>query len=248
MHRFLVSADVFRGARVHLSGEVAHQISRVLRLRLGDDVVLLDGQGYEYKVKLASYGKDELWADVLGKEAAGTEASRNVTIYLALLNKADKFEWALQKCTELGAARFVPVVAERSVTSSGRQQRWVRITTEAVEQSGRVLIPEVEEPRTLKEAIAEEAARIARPQGTAHIAYVLALGAKESLRSALPDAGSAGSVSLFIGPEGGFTESEVEAAAGAGIRPVSLGPRVLRAETAAVAALTVVLSSLGEMD
>jgi 16S rRNA (uracil1498-N3)-methyltransferase len=233
---------------VHLKGEVAHQISRVLRLRLGDDILLLDGRGYEYNVKLAEFGKAELWGNLTGKRLVDTEPAHHVTLYMALLNKSDKFEWALQKCTELGASRFVPVVAERSVTSSGRGERWERIIQEAAEQSGRAFIPELTEPLTLLEALQEDADLIKTTQGSGHISIIPSLGEDISLAKALShlDA-SEGSVHIFIGPEGGFTQDELNAADDSGVLRVTLGPRVLRSETAAVAALTMVMFGLGQM-
>ena len=249
MHRFFVPTDVFRGARVHLKGEVAHQISRVLRLRLGDNVLLLDGRGYEYSVKLAEFGKGELWADLTGKRLVDTEPAHHVTLYLSLLNKADKFEWALQKCTELGASRFVPVVAERSVTSSGRGERWERIIQEAAEQSGRGFVPELAEPLTFQQALQENADLSEPAEGSGHVSVIPALGADKSLAETLsPLTASEGSVGIFVGPEGGFTEDEIASAKESGVLPVTLGPRVLRSETAAVATLAMVMFGLGQMD
>ena len=248
MHRFFVPTDVFRGARVHLKGEVAHQISRVLRLRLGDDILLLDGRGYEYSVKLAEFGKAELWGDLQGKRLVDTEPAHHVTLYMSLLNKADKFEWALQKCTELGASRFVPVVAERSVTASGRGERWERIIQEAAEQSGRAFIPDLAGPLTFAQALQEDADLGRATQGSGHVSIIPSLGEDRSLGDALShlDA-SEGSVHIFIGPEGGFTQAELDAAAASGVLRVTLGPRTLRSETAAVAVLAIVMFGLGQM-
>ena len=234
---------------MHLKGEVAHQIGRVLRLRLGDDFFLLDGRGYEYSVRLSEFGKGEIWGDLLGKRLVDTEPAHHVTLYLSLLNKADKFEWALQKCTELGASRFVPVVAERSVTSSGRGERWERIIQEAAEQSGRAFIPEIREPLTFMEALQEDA-DLSDPGGASgHISIIPALGAGKSVGDGLAELDSSeGSIGIFIGPEGGFTEAEVSAANDMRVLPVTLGPRVLRSETAAVATLTMVMYGLGQMD
>lgn len=248
MHRFFVPTDVIRGARVHLKGEVAHQISRVLRLRLGDDVLLLDGRGYEYSVKLAEFGKGELWGDLTGKRLVDTEPAHHVTLYLSLLNKADKFEWALQKCTELGASRFVPVVAERSVTSSGRGERWERIIQEAAEQSGRAFIPELAEPLSFLAALQEDAGLSESAEGAGHISIIPALGADKSVEDGLSHLeASEGSIGIFVGPEGGFTDDELFAANEMGVLLVTLGPRVLRSETAAVATLTMVMFGLGQM-
>jgi 16S rRNA (uracil1498-N3)-methyltransferase len=243
MQRFFVPPDSLGGDTVRLEGEVAHQITRVLRMKPGDEVVLLDGLGWEYRVSLVSFGQEEVTGQLLEKRACPADPAHKVTLYLSLLNKPDKFEWALQKCTELGAARFVPMIAERSVASapgSGKMERWERIIQEAAEQSGRAILPSLEQTVSLGDAL-----RTARADETC-IALMPALGADCSVRQALE--ASPKKVSLFIGPEGGFTEAELEQAQGAGVQLVTLGPRTLRAETAAVTALTVVMYELGEME
>ena len=106
MHRFFVQPQSIAGHDAHVAGETAHQISRVLRMQPGDEICLLDGSGYEYRVRLASIGANECVGRVIEKVKGGAEPRCKVTLYISLLNKADKFEWALQKCTELGAARF----------------------------------------------------------------------------------------------------------------------------------------------
>lgn len=254
MHRFFVSPQtligVTKGSPISIEGEVAQQISRVLRMRPGDEVLLLDGRGYEYRVGLLEVGKEEIRGEALGKKAVKTEPAHAVDLYLSLLNKPDKFEWALQKCTELGAARFAPVMAERSVAGSpaeGKYERWERIIREAAEQSGRGVIPPLEEAVPLEQALAAEEARLDEAEGRSHLALIPALGADMSLPNALNELeGEGGTVSIFIGPEGGFTDDELQAADEHGILLVSLGPRTLRAETAAVAALTIVMYELDE--
>jgi 16S rRNA (uracil1498-N3)-methyltransferase len=248
MHRFFVPPETLRTARVHLTGEVAHQISRVLRLRPGDLVYLLDGRGFEYRMRIADLGKEQVWGEVAEKRFVPTEPAHSVDLYLSLLNKTEKFEWALQKCTEVGAARFIPVVAQRSVTASGRPERWERIIQEAAEQSGRGLVPSLDEVVPLNDALEAEGDRVADAEGGSHIAIMPALGADLSLSDALEElTGEEGSVSIFIGPEGGFTEDELYAANELGILLVNLGPRILRAETAAVSAVTMTLQQLGDM-
>src|SRR5438270_13934480 len=106
MQRFFVPPDTLGGATVHIEGEIAHQIIRVLRMKHGDEIVLLDGLGSEYRVTLASFGHGEVAGELIEKSTCSAEPTHQVTLYLSLLNKPDKFEWALQKCTELGASRF----------------------------------------------------------------------------------------------------------------------------------------------
>src|SRR5688572_24468563 len=102
MHRFFLPPECFSETRVRLTGEVLDQVRRVLRMQPGDPLTLLDGLGYEYRAILQSYAKNEAWADITSRAAVSTEPRVNVCLYLSVLNKPDKFEWALQKCTELG--------------------------------------------------------------------------------------------------------------------------------------------------
>ncbi|MDQ6694319.1 MAG: 16S rRNA (uracil(1498)-N(3))-methyltransferase [Chloroflexota bacterium] len=253
MHRFLVQSNVLRSGEVRLDGEVAQQIRRVLRMREGDEVRLFSGGKYEYRVRLSSLGKDTVFGKVIERVELMSEPQVELSLYLALLNKAEKFEFALQKCTELGVSRFVPVAAERSVSGSGgggasKRDRWQRIIQEAVEQSGRGTLPLLEEAVSLKDALAEEARRIERSASDApYISLITAPTSEMSLRRALIGRdGPKGSISLFVGPEGGFSAAELDAAVEAGVLPVTVGPRVLRAETAAVAICGMILYALGE--
>jgi 16S rRNA (uracil1498-N3)-methyltransferase len=251
MHRFFVQPETITGQEARIASEVAHQISRVLRMQQGDEICLLDGSGYEYRVRLVSIGANECVGRVIERVKGDAEPRCKVTLYISLLNKADKFEWALQKCTELGAVRFVPVRSARSISDApGRTktERWERIIQEAAEQSGRAIIPTLEDAISLQAAFQQESAALRSAQDGEHIALIPALGAQVTLKAALRSAEGAGTVAIFIGPEGGFAPSEVEEAKAAGVAPVTLGPRTLRAETAAVAALTMALYEMGEME
>jgi 16S rRNA (uracil1498-N3)-methyltransferase len=224
---------------VRIEGETADQIRRVLRMRPGDGIVLLDGMGNQYPAVLREVNKGEVVAVVGAPGRVETEPRVAVTMYLSLLNKADKFEWALQKCTELGASAFVPLRAHRSMTleiSPSRRERWERIIQEAAEQSERGILPPLGQ-------ITQRIGKVG-----SELAIIPEVGNGRPLAEVLHEAGpEVRSVSLFIGPEGGFEEYEIGRAIEAGVIPVSLGPRILRAETAAVASLAIVMSELGEM-
>ncbi len=244
MHRFFVLPTTINADRAHIKGETAHQISRVLRMQPGDRITLLNGQGFEYTVTLLEIGKDEVTGRVESSAEGKAEPHHKITLYLSLLNKADKFEWALQKCTELGASAFVPVRSARSISDApgpARIERWQRIILEAAEQSGRSIIPALHETLTFQVALKTE---------TGKPSIIPALEAGTTLRQAIVGLKHANlaNISIFIGPEGGFTPDEVREADSAGVQSVTLGPRTLRAETAAVAALTMTLYELGEMD
>lgn len=255
MQRFFVPPETLATAEVRIGGDTARQINRVLRMQVGDEICLLDGLGWEYLVRITGFTKDEVVGVVLERMEGRGEPAYKVGLYLSLLNKADKFEWALQKCTELGAHSFTPVRAAHSIADvpgQSKVERWERIIQEAAEQSGRALLPRLYETITLSQALEAEAHRLSSLPHGEHITVMPSLGAERSLGDVLAglewDKGkSMGTVSIIIGPEGGFSDGELREAEEAGVALVTLGPRTLRAETAAVAALTMVLYELGEM-
>lgn len=205
-----------------LEGEEAHRLMRVLRVRPGDRFSAFDGSGVEALAEVVSVGT-KVTARVLERSRPAVEAGLKVTLYLALV-KGERFDWAVEKATELGVARLVPLQTERTdVRDPGetRRERWQRIAVSAAAQCGRVRVPRVEAPVSLSAV---------RGPG-----FLLAPGGPP-LVGPWPE-----EMSLVIGPEGGFTDDEVRQAEQAGLRVAGLGPRVLRVETAAVAALSLVL-------
>jgi len=251
MHRFFVPPATLTGIDIAISGETARQIVRVLRMQPGDVVCLLDGLGFEYVVALEGLARHEVSGRLVEKRKGEGESVARITLDLSLLNKADKVEWALQKCTELGAAGFEAVVAARSIADApgpARIERWQRIIQEAAEQSGRSLLPTLTETATLAQIIHRGAVAGKGHTNRRHTVLMPALGATCSIAEALQGVEREhADIGILIGPEGGFTEDEVRAAGEAGITPVTLGARTLRAETAAVTALALALYELGEM-
>ena len=157
MHRFFVPPECIDGDEAVVTGAAARQLATVLRVAPGDRIALLDDTGAEYLVTLSRVGPKEVVGAVTGRAVDAEAPSAPITLYQALL-KADRFEQVLQKCTELGVARFVPVVTERCVPrvderwAANRYRRWRRIVTEAAEQSGRRRVPALEAAVGLKEA------------------------------------------------------------------------------------------------
>lgn len=248
IHRFFVPSHTLNRGTVHLTGGVYDQIRRVLRMRVGDHVTLFDGSEYEYLVRLAEFGKGEIKGEVVERSAVSTEPSHRVDLYLSLLNKTEKFEWALQKCTELGAVRFVPVIAARSVTGAARTERWERIILEATEQSGRAMLPRLEDPLPLAQALSDAVDTTGNNASAARFTLMLEVNGDISLQDAIRSrSNELQDVAIFIGPEGGFTSEEQQAAQDCGIQIVKMGPRVMRAETAAIAAVTLSMAVLGEL-
>lgn len=241
-HRFFVEQPVIADQEIELPAAIAHQVTRVLRLRPGALIELLDGSGMAYPVHLT--GSDG--GRVSGRVGAGgpveSEPRVAITLYVAPL-KGDHFAFTLQKATEIGAAAFVPIITARTVASEAsgtKLERWRRIVREAAEQSGRGRVPAVRAPLPFA------AACIAAASGPALIPWE---GERnQSLGAAVRGLGPVATLGLFIGPEGGFTEAEIATATAAGIASVTLGRRILRAETAAAVATTLALAALGEMD
>ena len=246
MHRFFVDPGCIREGRAIVDGAVARQASQVLRLRAGESIALMDGSGRECLVQLSSVSPSRLEGGVVSETFLSGEPGVSVTLYQGTL-KAEKLEMVLQKGTELGVSTFVPVVCRRSVSraaggrSDARLRRWQSIVREAAEQSGRTLIPVVDAPVLLKEAL--ESAR-----GVTLIAWEREqeTGLREALLARLDKARVEG-LSLLVGPEGGFEPAEVELAIKWGAIPVSLGRRTLRSETAGLAMTAAVMYEMGEL-
>ncbi|MEW6244279.1 MAG: RsmE family RNA methyltransferase [Bacillota bacterium] len=245
MHRFFVTEDSVREGKVVFRGEDAHQINRVLRLSPGDRLcaVLVDGR--EFVVEIGLITQDTIIARIVGTVERRTESPVRVTL-LQGLPKGDKIDYIVQKCTELGIDRLVLAVCARSVPrweerrAKDKISRLTRIACEAAEQSGRLRVPSILGLFSFEEAVNRLATG-----GLMLIPWEEYRG--KGIKDVLRAARSAKEVSVIIGPEGGFDPKEVRAAMDAGATPVRLGPRVLRTETAAVVAVSMVLYELGDL-
>jgi len=204
-----------------LSGETIHHLKRVLRVRVGDEVILCDGAGMDYLSKVESLEPFRL--KVVEPRRCLTEPRCKVTLYQAMA-KSDKMDWIVQKAVELGVCSVVPVFTEFSVAKKAKTERYQKIAESAAGQSMRGIIPQVQQ--------AVDFADIVKGGGFNIAPHPYAKPTIKQL-TGLPD-----EVNLWIGPEGGFSPGEAEAMAAAGFHLVSLGARILRTETAALAALT----------
>ncbi len=250
MHRFFVSPSDFAQQPVVLTGEQAHQVRRVLRLRLGETVTLLDGQGGVGEAMLVALDERSARFKVTRRWQTPREPAVHITLYQAAL-KGERFGWALQKGVEVGVSRFAPLVCERNIVDDldaveDKRDRWQRIIQEAAEQSGRTHLPELLPAQFFSSAVQMGAAAA---EGAAALRLIPWEGERETrLSTLLAACNLAGGprIELFVGPEGGFTEAEIALARRYEIRPVSLGPRILRAETAGVVAAAAILYQAGE--
>jgi 16S rRNA (uracil1498-N3)-methyltransferase len=268
MHRFFVSLELQEGHPIDLTGDQAYQISRVLHLRPGERVTLLDNCGWACDAILLVRGEEHVRLLIERRWPAEGEPCTHITLFQAVL-KGERFGWALQKCTEVGISRFVPMICERNVvadleTVEQKGGRWARIIREAAEQSGRARLPALEPARLFRAAVqpwpqaqepSQQTRDLAAPQDRAGSLIGpprLILWEEEratTLRHALAacNFSAGGRIELYVGPEGGFTGDELDLAQQYGLQPVSLGPRILRAETAGVVAAAAILYATGEM-
>ncbi|NJC88418.1 MAG: 16S rRNA (uracil(1498)-N(3))-methyltransferase [Desulfuromonas sp.] len=235
-HRFFVPAASLAGDSIEISGEPLHHLRTVLRLGPGSEVLLLDGGGGCCRVRLEAVGRDRATAAVT---ARWIEEEHPCPLrLLQALPKGDKFEMVLQKGTELGITCFQPVLTGRAVSrpEAGRTPRWERIVTEAARQSRRPRLPQLAPLLPLSAALAS----VSEP-----LKLVFWEKGARPLAEALPLQAPAG-VALLVGPEGGFGADEVAEVAAAGFVPVHLGPRILRTETAGLAAAAVLQYLYGD--
>lgn len=239
MHRFFLPPDAFQNETILFPAETAQQIQRVLRLRSGEKVIALDNLGWQYRIELIEVSRGQVSGRMLEKSRVLSEPPVHLSMYLCLTQR-EKFEWMLQKCTEVGAAEFTPVLSSRSLVQDKRSyenkhNRWERIIQEAAEQSGRGKIPRLNPPSVYAAAV--ETAK------TKNDICLAAWEEENTLRlpDALQGAPSGANLALLIGPEGGLTVEEVDQAVQMGWKAVSLGPRILRMETAAVVSAALVI-------
>lgn len=259
MHRFFVSPDLLKetGVVVSLPKELAHQVRDVLRLAAGERLVLLDNSGDEVLAALDKSSQAGVTVQLLERWAGKNASPVRIILCQGLLKPA-RFEWILEKGTESGVAIFAPTLCRRSVagledTGPARVQRWQRIIREAAEQSGRSRLPELLPIRPLARALNDipQGALAIMPweeEHNRHLRHVL--NSVIDRRDASPSTMTAESVSphvtvvLFIGPEGGFMAEEVRLAQRYGVQVVTLGSRILRSETAALATIANVMYEL----
>lgn len=245
MHRFFVPSEALRGISqgLLLPANVAHQVRDVLHMQSGEHLILLDNSGDELLCMVTMSNRTGVEVEPIERRPGRAEPAVHITLCQGMLKSA-RFEWILEKGTELGVSTFLPTICRRSISGlqeagPSKIQRWQRIIQEATEQCGRSRLPELLPIRQFPQIIStlpdEALALIPWEEEREY-----------SLRSALQEVRGIGppSVVLFIGPEGGFTGEEIQLALSQSVRAVTLGSRILRAETAALATVANVLYEL----
>ncbi|MBA2777908.1 16S rRNA (uracil(1498)-N(3))-methyltransferase [Billgrantia kenyensis] len=237
--RIHVAADFTVGGDVVLPEGPARHVARVLRLGEGAPLILFDGAGREARARLVEAGRKQVVARIEAVEAGRGESPLAVHLGQAI-SKGDRMDYAIQKAVELGVAAITPLYSEhgdvrlKGEREAKKQAHWQAVAASACEQCGRAVVPTVHPPAGLTQWLAE------RSEALRLVLHPAAAGALER-REAPADA------ALLIGPEGGLAETEVEAAMAAGFSPLSLGPRILRTETAPVVALTLLQYRFGDL-
>jgi 16S rRNA (uracil1498-N3)-methyltransferase len=244
MQRFYIPVLDANQKEVRLAdSRLVHQCGKVLRMKPGSQFTLFDAAGNEAEYELKSVSKKDLEARRV-KELGPSEAEPAIEVHLwqGIPKKPATFEWIVQKATELGVSHIHPLITRRTETEfPGKPTRLEVIAMEAAEQCGRRSLPVIHKPAKLAQALLSVAPAISAPAAATWIAYEAHEG--DPFSKSLPKMRSQSPLHLFIGPEGGFAEDEMETAKKTGASLFSLGPRILRTETAAVAVLAGVLTA-----
>ena len=243
MHRFFVEQTQIEEKYIHITGQDAHHIKNVLRMRPREEILVSNGDKMEYTCQIEELAEEEVLAKIMFVEEAGLELPSKVYLFQCL-PKSDKMELIIQKAVELGAAEIIPVASSRCVVKldakkeTSKIRRWQGISESAAKLSKRMYIPQVHSVLKFPEAL-----KYAAEMDVKLIPYELAKGmdaAREQIGAIEPGQ----SIAVFIGPEGGFEEEEIQAAMDMGFQPITLGKRILRTETAGFTVLSILMYHL----
>ena len=240
--RLFVSDRLFNGAVIELSGDRARYLGKVLRARQGDHVTLFNGEGPEWSATIREFSKNHIALTIGESSDPGTESSLKIHLVQGI-SRGERMDLVVQKATELGVKRITPVLTEYGVVKlSGeraekRREHWQKIAIGACEQSGRTIPPKIDAPIRLRDWFGQ-------PPQSVDAQLILLPGASASLTDI---AAPSTKVCVLIGPEGGFSETESDDAEIAGFQPVSIGQRILRTESAAIATIAIMQSLWGDL-
>ena len=235
--RIHVEAALASGGEFALPEVAARHVVQVLRMRVGAALTLFNGDGKDYPAELIAVGRRDATVRIGAPEPVDNESPLRITL-LQGISKGERMDWAIQKAVELRVARIVPVITERTVVrvdearQAKRLAHWRGVVIAACEQCGRATIPEVDEPLDMTEVLTRFDGLVLDP-----LADTTLLAAARGMTG----------TALLIGPEGGLSDAEIQAACDQGWQNVALGPRVLRTETAALAALAVLQAGAGDL-
>ena len=243
MQHFFVTPAQVKGEYIYIEGSDVNHIKNVLRMKIGEEVQISDGNNQKYLCAIESMSAEEVCLIIKENMIADNELPSKIYLFQGL-PKSDKMELIVQKAVELGAYEIIPVATKRAVVkldekkASKKVERWNSIAESGAKQSGRNRIPAVKSVLTFKEAI-----RYAKELDVVLIPYELAEGMQET-KNIISDVQPGQSIGVFIGPEGGFETEEVEFAMEQGAKPITLGKRILRTETAGLTTLSILMYHL----
>lgn len=268
MTRLFLQPEKLSTDRIIIDDDNARYLSLVLKIKPGEQIVIFDGAGYRYLCRILEVHKKEVVAEKMKKESYSAESPVSITLAQGL-PKSDKMDLIIQKATELGVNKIVPLITERSqVRHTEKIGRWRKIALSASQQCGREKVPEIKEPveferyvKNFRYCLATENADsgiTAKAYGsgqarndtmeTSHLKIIFSEEQKErNLKKVLAAFKNVKNITIIVGPEGGFSKEEVSAAVEKGFVEASLGPRILRTETAPIAAISIVQYELGDM-
>ena len=235
LHRFFVEEDLsaledkYSGGIVFINNsDITHQIRHVFRFTIGGQLILMDGSGKEYHVMVSQFKQGGFEAKVISVQESKTLVDKELCLFCSVTKK-DKFEWIVEKGTEIGVSKFIPIISRRSEKKNLNFERLKKIAKESAEQSGRAVIPKIEKIIDIENALEEEIPMIAfSPEGEDFVI--------EKVYRKSP-------LGVFIGPEGGWSDGEIKMFKDNKVSIYSLGPAILRAETAAIAVSSLILFS-----
>ena len=240
--RLYIEGEYTTGSELEVDAEKARYLGRVLRLRVGGPVIVFNGSGTAYTAEITAFSRSRAALSVRDAITIASESPLKVHLVQAI-SRGERMDFVVQKATELGVKRITPLLTERGVVkldnarAEKRRQHWQKVAISACEQCGRVRLPLVDPPQRLDSWLST------KPQH-AEVDVILKTFATQSLSTLDRPATK---VCILVGPEGGFSEAEYQLADAAGFVPVSLGPRVLRTETAAAAALAILQARWGDL-
>lgn len=246
MYRFFVAQNQVEDTVIHIQGSDVNHIKNVLRMKVGEEILISSGDKLEYTCCIENLDGEEVLAKILYAEESGLELSSRVYLFQGL-PKSDKMELIIQKAVELGAYEIIPVNTKRSVVKldskkeASKLKRWQAISESAAKQSKRMIVPQITPVKSFAEAV-----NYADQLDIRLIPYELAKGMRET-RQILEGIQPGQSIGIFIGPEGGFEEKEVELARAHGAQPITLGKRILRTETAGMTVLSILMYLLEQI-
>jgi 16S rRNA (uracil1498-N3)-methyltransferase len=239
MIRLFLPPQQLASKQITITGDQARYLSLVLRVKRGDIFTAFDGLGYKYTCKILQSHKKEVIAERIKKEPYSIESPISITLVQGI-PKGDKMDFIIQKSTELGVRKIIPLITERSqVRHTQKVDRWRKIALSASQQCGRDKTPEIDKPVEFKEFL---------KQKRSGSGIIFSEEEKDrNLKKVITTFGNTQQIILLIGPEGGFSREEIAIATGKGFIPASLGPRILRTETAPIVAISIIQYEFGDI-